>query len=129
MFVKDGRCITWGYNGAPPGLPHCSENAHGWDNEEIPSDFLGDSVEERLFYEQLVRQNGCRNATHAEANALAFAARHGISTDGATLYASVSPCEGCARLLIAAGIRRVVFLTPYRDLSGIALLQEAGVSV
>jgi len=81
------------------------------------------------WMERMLAQRGCRNATHAEANALAFAARAGISTDGATLYASVSPCEGCARLLIAAGIRRVVFLTPYRDLSGIALLQEAGVSV
>jgi len=110
VITRNGRAISWGYNGAPPGMPHCSENNHGYYNE-FPSDVV----------------LGCKNATHAEANALAFAAREGISTDGATLYVTVSPCEVCSRLLIAAGIRRVVWGEAYRDPSGIALLQRAGI--
>ena len=70
---------------------------------------------------------GCRNATHAEANALAFAARQGISTDGGTLYVTVSPCNVCARLLIAAGIVSVWYDEEYRDRRGLELLEEAGI--
>lgn len=77
----------------------------------------------------MVDRFGCRNATHAEANALAFAARYGIGVDGCTLYVSVAPCEVCARLLIAAGISRVVAHRPYRDISGAELLKEANVPV
>jgi dCMP deaminase len=108
VITRNGRAISWGYNGAPPGMPHCSENNHGW-GSFLPKD------------------EGCRNATHAEANALAFAAREGISTDGATLYVTVSPCETCSRLLIAAGIERVVWGEPYRDDSGTVLLRRAGI--
>jgi dCMP deaminase len=104
LIIRDGRCVSWGYNGAPPGLPHCGENNHGW---PIPT------------------AEGCRNATHAEANALAFAARQGISTDGGTLYVTVSPCDVCARLLVAAGIVEVFYQEQYRDTSGMELLREA----
>ena len=75
----------------------------------------------------MVDRFGCRNATHAEANALAFAARQGISTDGATLYVTVSPCLDCSRLLIAAGIVTVIYEEEYRDDRGIELLRRAGV--
>lgn len=110
VFVKDGRCITWGYNGAPPGQPHCNENNHGW-----PEDVFVHS------------EAGCVNATHAEANALAFAARHGISTDGTTLFVTVSPCLDCSRLLIAAGVRAVYYKEEYRDGSGLELLRAADI--
>jgi len=117
VITRNGRAISWGYNGAPPGLPHCSENDHGWHDPILPPGMIAEKIKER----------GCRNATHAEANALAFAAREGISTDGATLYVTVSPCEACSQLLIAAGIRRVVWGEAYRDTSGTALLRKAGV--
>lgn len=100
IITRKGRCVSWGYNGAPPGLPHCQH--------------LGDV-------------KPCTNATHAEANALAFAARQGISTANGTLYVAVSPCEVCARLLIAAGIERVVYAEQYRDDAGLRLLIKAGV--
>lgn len=77
----------------------------------------------------VVDRFGCRNATHAEANALASAARQGISTEDCTLYVTLAPCETCARLLIAAGIRRVVYHKPYRDTRGVKLLLGSGVSV
>jgi len=102
IVTRDGRAVSWGYNGSPPGMPHCPRRAH--------------------------ETNECL-ATHAETNALAFAARQGISTDAATLYVERSPCDGCARLCIAAGIARVVYLTPYRDESGVTMLHEAEVKV
>ena len=115
VIIRDGRCISWSYNGAPPGLPHCSENDHGYDT--LP-----------YFVEEHQRE-GCLNATHAEANAIAFAARQGISTEGATLYLTLAPCEVCARLLIAAGISRVVYSEAYRDPAGAQLLAKAGLLV
>jgi dCMP deaminase len=75
----------------------------------------------------VVDRFGCRNATHAEANALAFAARQGISTDDATLYVTVSPCLDCARLLIAAGISHVLYDEEYRLPAGRELLARGGV--
>ena len=109
IITKNGRAISWGYNGAPPGMPHCDANGHGWGE-----DYIMTAVE------------GCKNATHAEANAIAAAARQGISTEGATLYTTVSPCETCSRLIIAAGIVRAVWDEVYRDPAGIELLMQAG---
>lgn len=148
LIVREGRCISWGYNGAPPGMPHCSENMHGWLSEPLPCpdhpqagkhrsgdspwmcSHCGRSIDwPEEDARMCVEARGCRNATHAEANALAFAARQGISTDGATLYVSISPCETCARLLIAAGIVRVVALSEYRDQAGVELLRTAGVTL
>jgi dCMP deaminase len=117
VLIKGGRCVSWGYNGAPPGLPHCDENDHGWHDPILPPGIIADKIKEQ----------GCRNATHAEANALAAAARQGISTDAATLYVTVSPCLACAQLLIAAGIVRVVWAETYRDPAGSTLLERAGV--
>ena len=114
VIIRNGRCISWGFNGAPPGLPHCSENDHGY------SDLEGRIVQPRYSGDW-----GCRNATHAEANALAAAARQGISTDEATLYVTVSPCDTCSRLLIAAGIQRVFYQEEYRDRRGIETLAAA----
>lgn len=119
VIVREGRCISWGFNGAPPGLPHCSETNHGL---EVPR---GDKLEISLQ----PRGAGCQWATHAEANALAYAARQGISTDGGTLYVSISPCATCSRLLIAAGIVRVCYNDLYRDTTGLDLLHDAGVDV
>lgn len=150
VIVRDGRCVTWGFNGAPPGLPHCSENGHGWGTvdkqpematlkELIPGwpEIAGLSDQELLMMpwdwkggvEYLASKRGCRNATHAESNALAYAARQGISTEGGTLYVSISPCLDCARLLVAAGISRTVASKAYRETAGVELLREAGVIV
>jgi len=99
LIIRDGRAIAWGFNGAPPGVQHCD---HGV-NEP------------------------CETATHAEANAIAFAAKQGVSTDNSILIVSVSPCVVCSRLLIAAGIREVYYREEYRLTDGIELLEYAGV--
>jgi len=121
IIIRDGRCISWGYNGAPPGMPHCEENHHGYKGTRRDGWAMTD--------QEMIESFGCKNVTHAEANAVAFAARQGISTEGASLYVTVSPCEVCARLLIAAGIVHVVFDEEYRDPAGILLLRGAGVKV
>jgi dCMP deaminase len=92
-------------------MPHCEENNHGWGPE-----FRHDSED-----------MGCRNSTHAEANAISFAARQGISTDGSELYVGMSPCRSCSFLIIAAGIVTVVYGEEYRDRSGVDLLEQAGI--
>jgi dCMP deaminase len=124
VIVRDGRCVSWGFNGAPPGMPHCSENHHGWLGQPTIEETNKDGV---LI--DPIPKYGCRNATHAEANALTFAARQGISTDDGTLYVSQSPCVECARLLVAAGIARVLWRVEYRDPAGLNLLAEAGVEL
>jgi len=107
LAEKDGRVLVTGYNGAPSGFPHCID--HG-----------GCRLNER---------GGCLDAVHAEANLIAFAAKHGISLEGATVYTTCAPCLDCAKLLINAGIKKVLYLEEYRDTRGKDLLIQAGVKV
>lgn len=104
VIAKDGRIISTGYVGSPSGLAHCTDV----DCLQGPD-------------------GGCVRTVHAEANAITFAARHGISTDGSTLYSTHSPCGSCAKLIINAGIVRVVYDQRYRLAGGLHLLMAAGV--
>lgn len=91
VIAQDGRPISMGYNGAPPGLPHCLEDGcmQGADG-------------------------GCERCIHAEANAIAWAARAGLSVEESTMYCTYSPCRACAQLIVSAGIRRFYFVKDYR---------------
>lgn len=107
VIVQDNRIVAHGYNGAPAGLAHCT----------TVGCLIGPN-------------DGCVRATHAEANAIASAARRGVvALDQGECYLTHSPCLECARLLITAGISRVVFHHRYRDQSGVDLLKTAGVRV
>ena len=129
VIVLDGRSVSWGFNGAPPGLPHCEQNFHGWDNSwEIASAAPPDREDMIRQARERLEQEGCRNATHAEANALAAAARQGISTDGGSLFTTCSPCDTCSRLIIVAGIAHVYYQEEYRDRAGVELLLAAGIT-
>lgn len=101
VLAVDSRIVSTGYNGSAAGLPHCVHGAAG---------------------------EPCTQAVHAEANAVAFAARHGISTAGSTLYVTHSPCLDCAKLLVNAGVERVVYGQLYRAEAGIDLLERVGIS-
>lgn len=107
VIAQDGRILSTGYNGVPAGLPHC--------NHENPT-----STSE---------EDACYDAVHAEANAIAFAARMGIPIHGATMYATHQPCHSCAQIIINAGIYRVYYGQPYRRIEGLNLLSKAGVQV
>lgn len=102
LLVKDKTIISDGYNGTPSGFPNICED----DNDTTFPYVL-----------------------HAEANAIAKVAQSNNSSDGATLYVTASPCIECAKLIIQAGIKRVVYSEKYRLTDGIDLLERAGVKV
>ena len=98
---------------------------------------LGNDLEYRLYeptgeYEDsdgkytLVTRN---EVTHAELNTVLKCAKEGISTVGSTVYVTLSPCTSCATMLVAAGVKRVVYLNEYRDATGLQLLMQCGVIV
>lgn len=103
VLTRAKRILTTGYNGAPRGVAHCSD------------------VGCLLVYEH------CQRATHAEANAIVQGALHGVGLEGATAYCTHQPCVNCSKLLISAGIVRIVYADPYHDPIATELLAEAGV--
>jgi len=108
VMVRDKRILCTGYNGSPSGAPHCLDV--GCARDGVPSG-------ERLDL--------CR-AVHAEANSLAQAAMHGIALKGATAYVTIRPCANCMRLLIQAGVERVVWEGEYPDEETVRVAKESG---
>ncbi len=106
VLVRENQLVSTGYNGAGPGQPECTQ---------VGCD--------------LVSGRGCQRTHHAEANAVCFAARRGVSTLGATTYVTHSCCAACAKLLVMAGISSVVYLELYRDQTPLELLTANGVQV
>lgn len=104
VIARNSRPVSLGYVGSPPGTPHCTDAGC----------ILGPD-------------GGCIRTTHAEANAIAFAARAGIETAKAELYTTVSPCPRCAALIIAAGITEVYYLEKYRLTEGLDMLTSVGI--
>ncbi len=94
VIVKNGRILSTGYNGTPPGYTNCSDY---WDGQ-----YTKDHHEWSNTYE-----------IHAEMNAIIWAARKGISIEDATIYVTLEPCSQCSKNLIASGIKRIVYQTPY----------------
>lgn len=102
LIVKDNMIISDGYNGTPSGFENVCEDENGVTKPYV---------------------------LHAEANAISKVAKSGNSSQGATLYVTASPCIECAKLIIQAGIKRVVYSDPYRLTDGVDLLRRAGVEV
>lgn len=111
VAVKDKRVLATGYNGAVSGSPHCGDV--GCLREGAPS---GTALHQ------------CR-AVHAEANAVAQAARFGVSLDGATAYVTCQPCSSCFKLLMQAGVERIVWAEGYSDGLALTLARECGWTV
>ena len=115
IIVKDKRIVATGYVGAPAGLETCDEIGH---------------LIKVAFDERGGQKKHCVRTTHAEMNAIAQAARHGTSIDGATIYIKMTPCLDCTKLLINAGIRRVVCRKRYHaDHDSVRILGQAGVEL
>ena len=102
LIVKDRMIISDGYNGTPSGFENVCENEDHYTKWYV---------------------------LHAEANAILKVASSTQSCQGATLYITLSPCKECSKLIHQSGIKRVVYSTPYKDLSGVTFLQKAGVVV
>ncbi len=113
VIVKDKRILTTGYNGAPTGMPHCLD--------------IG-CLREKLKVPSGERHELCRGV-HAEQNAIIQAAYHGVSIKDSTLYTTHQPCIMCAKMIINAGIRKVVYGRKYADERGLEFLKEAGIEV
>ena len=102
LLVKDRTIISDGYNGTPSGFENICEDENGVTKPHV---------------------------LHAEANAITKVAKSGNSSEGATLFVTASPCAECAKLIIQAGISRVVYRDAYRLTDGIDLLKRAGIQV
>ena len=102
IIVKDGMIISDGYNGTPAGFDNCCETEEG----------------DTQWY-----------VLHAEANAILKVAKSTNNCGGAILYQTLSPCKECSKLILQAGITKVVFINKYKDTSGIDFLKEAGVEI
>ncbi len=108
VLVRDRMILSTGYNGAPRHTDQCDEQGH------------------------YLKDGHCVRTVHAEENTVAQAAYHGISTKGATLYTNYFPCELCVRLLINAGIQKIVYRIMYSNLDAefsLNMLKQAGVEI
>lgn len=129
VIAHDSRVVSQGYNGAPAKMPHCDHTCT-CSNEFVEATDLSPPFSLSLDHDlKCPHRLPCTISVHAEANAIAFAAKHGVATAGAHLYTTLGPCVPCAQLIINAGIMRVAYLTAYRDRKGIDLLRTAGVGV
>ena len=114
IIVKDKRILTTGYNGAPAGVSSCAER------------------EECIRVKNGIKSGTCQEfcyAVHAEQNAIIQAAKLGLAVDGSTLYCTHQPCTICARMIINAGIKRVVYKYGYPDEFSLKLFNESGVTI
>ncbi len=113
IIVKDKRLLSTGYNGAPSHIRHCREVGCMREQLKVPSG---------------QRHELCRGI-HAEQNAIIQAAYHGVSIKGATLYCTTQPCSICAKMIINAGIRKIIYASGYADPMAVGMLEEAGVAL
>lgn len=114
VIVKDKRIIATGYNGAPSGIENCLERGYCLRNKlNIPSGTKAETC----------------YSVHAEQNAIIQASKLGIAVDGATIYVTHQPCTICTRLIINAGIKRIVYGFEYPDEFSLQLLSEAGIEL
>lgn len=102
LIVRDGMIISDGYNGTPAGFDNCCENDEGATHWYV---------------------------LHAEANAILKVAHSTNNCQDATLYLTLSPCKECSKLILQAGIKRVVYIDGYKDDTGLQFLREAGIAL
>lgn len=105
VIVRDNRIVSIGYNGTPTGRDNLCE----------------ESINDELVTKPEV--------IHAEANAILYAAKEGIKTDGCLIYTTHSPCYDCAKMIVQSGINTLYFETKYRDMSSVDFLIECGIKV
>jgi dCMP deaminase len=105
VIVRDRNILSCGYNGAPKGMPHCSEVNH------------------------MMEDGHCQCAVHAEANAIVQAAKNGVSIDKSIIYVTASPCWNCFKMIVNGGIQSIVFAELYRDERITTFAKQAGIEL
>jgi len=114
VIVRNKRILTTGYNGAPAGIKSCKEK--------------GECMRRKLNIPSGTRHELCF-AIHAEQNAIIQAAKIGVSIEGATLYCTHQPCVICSKMIVNAGIKKVIYEKPYPDDFSSQIFDEAGVEL
>ena len=114
VIVQDKHVVATGYNGAPKGIPHCSE--------------LGGCYRTAHNIPSGERHELCR-ALHAEQNAIIQAATYAQSIEGASIYITHQPCVICAKMIINAGIKRIIVDRGYPDEMAVEILEQAGLKI
>jgi len=113
VAVKDKQILATGYNGPPSGLAHCLDIGCMREKEKVPSG---------------QRQELCR-ALHAEQNVIIQAGIHKVNLKGSTIYVINQPCVTCSKILISAGIKKIVFSKGYPDALAVDMLKEAKIDI
>lgn len=113
VIVKDRNILSTGYNGAPSGITHCE---------------ITGCLREKLNVPSGERHELCRGL-HAEQNAIIQAAYHGVSIKDSTLYCTNLPCSICAKMIINAGIRKIIYKDGYLDQLAGEMIKESGISI
>ena len=108
LLIKDNRIISFGYNGPPAGTLNCLEEG----GEEVCGKDSNGS---------------CFLGIHAEANAIGYASRNGIATEGCIIYCTMTPCISCAKLIVAAGIKKFYYIDEYRLPDGKIFLEYCNI--
>lgn len=146
VIAKDGRPLVTGYNGNKAGSDNCCEEVVGVekrcgrcgceDQDKLHFSTIGsftDNACDQCKYYGVVREHPLLktkpSVIHAEQNAIYYAARNGIATEGCDIYITHAPCEMCAEAIASCGIKRVIFATEYRDDKGIKNLRDHGLEV
>jgi dCMP deaminase len=112
LLVRDKRILATGYNGAPRGVAHCPEGGPEYD-----------------WPKGCMRAGHCIRSLHAEQNALLQAAMIGVPCEGSTMYVTCQPCNACAKMIINAGITRVIYEGDYPDDFSLELFREAKMDI
>ena len=105
VVVRDHNILSTGYNGAVAGLPHCDDVGH------------------------LIENDHCVRVSHSESNAICQAAKNGICLNGATMYTTLSPCWPCFKLIVNAGIKKIIYAEFYRDTKIFEAAQQLGIEL
>jgi len=114
VIVKDKNILSTGYNGAPAGLPHCTD--------------AGCLIYKSITPDGNVEEN-CFRTIHAEINAIAQAAKHGSSINGADIYVTHTPCIHCLKVLINTGIRNIYYQSEYKVETIADMIKQAGINL
>jgi len=128
VIAKDNRIVSVGYNGTPSGWPtNCCEEDVKICRACLKE--MGDKDKCSCGCKTTIttKKTNHNIVIHAEMNAIMWAAKEGVSTNGCTLYVTTSPCANCAKHIVTAGITRVVYAEEYRKTDGLKILKGAGI--
>ena len=127
VIAKDGRILSNGYNGTIVGSSNeCEYSCDGCNGKGFNEEFDNEYPCKKCQGKGIISNP---NVVHAEANAILFAAKNGLSTEDCTIYVTLSPCIECSKMIVQSGIKRVIFGKHYREDAGVKFLENSGITV